>query len=101
MGLGLILLGPGLRGHVPGREAGRRPTARSARSGWPSVYLLFTLGELCLSPIGLSLVNKLAPAQVRLADDGGLVPLHGVANYLAGTLGAPARAGPGSTSGCS
>jgi len=28
------------------------------------VYLLHTLGELCLSPVGLSLVTKLAPKQV-------------------------------------
>ena len=27
------------------------------------VYLLHTLGELCLSPIGLSLVTKLAPVK--------------------------------------
>ena len=50
---------------------------RSAPHGWLIVYLIFTVGELCLSPIGLSLVNKLAPAADRLADDGGLVPLHG------------------------
>ena len=27
-------------------------------------YLLHTLGELCLSPVGLSLVTKLAPRQI-------------------------------------
>ena len=27
-------------------------------------YLLHTLGELCLSPVGLSLVTKLAPKQI-------------------------------------
>src|SRR5262249_33357707 len=28
------------------------------------VYLLHTLGELCLSPVGLSMVSKLAPARL-------------------------------------
>lgn len=28
------------------------------------VYFIFTLGEICLSPVGLSLVNKLAPQRV-------------------------------------
>src|SRR5262249_52101882 len=28
------------------------------------VYLLHTIGELCLSPVGLSVVTKLAPARI-------------------------------------
>ena len=28
-----------------------------------ALYLIHTLGELCLSPIGLSMVNKLAPVK--------------------------------------
>ena len=35
-----------------------------------SVYFIFTVAELFVSPIGLSLVNKLAHPAGRLADDG-------------------------------
>ena len=37
------------------------------------LYFLHTLGELALSPVGLSLVTKLAPAQIRRVHDGLLV----------------------------
>ena len=29
-----------------------------------SVYLIFTFGELCISPIGLSMITKLAPPKL-------------------------------------
>ena len=38
-------------------------------------YLLRTTGELCLSPVGLSAMNRLAPTLPRVADHGRLV-LH-------------------------
>ena len=37
-------------------------------------YAFHTFGELCLSPIGLSLVTKLAPLKLVGADDGRVVP---------------------------
>jgi proton-dependent oligopeptide transporter, POT family len=37
-------------------------------------YLLTVFGELCVSPVGLSTVTKLAPARLRRADDGRVVP---------------------------
>jgi POT family proton-dependent oligopeptide transporter len=39
-----------------------------------ALYIIHTMGELCLSPIGLSMVSKLAPPQAFLAYDGHLVP---------------------------
>ncbi len=50
------------------------------------VYLLNTLGELCLSPIGLSLVNKLAPARVASLMMAVWFLSTAIANYLAGKL---------------
>ena len=50
------------------------------------VYLLHTLGELCLSPIGLSMVTKLAPAQLVSMMMGFWFTAVAAANYLAGTL---------------
>ena len=38
------------------------------------LYLLHTWGELCLSPIGLSLVAKLAPTKICFVTDGCMVP---------------------------
>jgi len=51
-----------------------------------AVYLLHTLGELCLSPIGLSMVTKLAPIRVASLIMGTWFIANGVANYFAGRL---------------
>jgi POT family proton-dependent oligopeptide transporter len=61
MGLGLVLLGAGFlvmmwAAQLVGSTGGK------AGPGWLVIaFLLHTLGELCLSPIGLSNVTKLAP----------------------------------------
>ena len=85
MGIGLILLGLGF----VVMSAADKQAAGDTRVGpqWLSgVYLLFTMGELCLSPIGLSLVNKLAPAQVASLMMAVWFLCTAAANYLAGTL---------------
>lgn len=51
-------------------------------------YLFFTLGELCLSPIGLALVCKLAPLRVVSLLMGTWYLFMAVANKLAGLIGA-------------
>jgi len=58
-----------------------------------AVYLLHTLGELCLSPIGLSMVTKLAPARWLSLLLGLWFSAMALANYLAGTLEALLAAG--------
>jgi POT family proton-dependent oligopeptide transporter len=60
MALGLALMGGGfvfLVGGALGSEGG----ARSSMGWLVGAYLLHTWGELCLSPIGLSLVSRMAP----------------------------------------
>lgn len=52
-----------------------------------SLYLLHTMGELCLSPIGLSMVNKLAPARFASLLMGVWFMSNAAANKFAGTLG--------------
>jgi proton-dependent oligopeptide transporter, POT family len=47
------------------------------------VYLFHTLGELCLSPVGLSTVTKLAPAQFGSL----LMGVWFLANFAANLLG--------------
>lgn len=56
VGLGFLVLVPGAQTALTGVKVG---------VGWLfTVYLLHTLAELCLSPVGLSAMTKLAPARV-------------------------------------
>ncbi|HMU69152.1 MAG TPA: peptide MFS transporter [Chitinophagales bacterium] len=52
------------------------------------LYLLHTMGELCLSPIGLSMVSKLAPLRFASLLMGTWFLANAAANKLAGTLSA-------------
>jgi POT family proton-dependent oligopeptide transporter len=84
MGVGLILLGLGF---VVMAGAEREAASGPAGPQWLAfVYLLNTLGELCLSPIGLSLVNKLAPVRVASLMMALWFTSTAIANYLAGKL---------------
>lgn len=61
--LGLIGVGLGFLVLVPGAQIAL--TGAKVGIGWLfSVYLIHTLAELCLSPVGLSAMTKLAPARV-------------------------------------
>jgi len=51
-------------------------------------YLLHTIGELCLSPVGLSTVSKLAPARYTGVMMGVFLFAIGAGNMLAGFAGA-------------
>lgn len=53
-----------------------------------ALYLLHTMGELCLSPIGLSMVSKLAPARFASLLMGTWFLANAAANKFAGTLSA-------------
>lgn len=53
-----------------------------------ALYLMHTIGELCLSPIGLSLVNKLAPARFASILMGVWFLSNAVANKFGGKLAA-------------
>ena len=56
-------------------------------------YLIHTIGELCLSPIGLAMVTKLAlPKETGLAMGGWFLSIA-MANYVAGLLAAKAAGG--------
>jgi POT family proton-dependent oligopeptide transporter len=50
-------------------------------------YAVITLGELMLSPMGLSLVSKVAPIRLRGLMMGGWFAATAVGNYLVGTIG--------------
>jgi POT family proton-dependent oligopeptide transporter len=56
-------------------------------------YLIHTMGELCLSPIGLSMVTKLArPHETGLAMGGWFLSIA-MANYVAGVIASIATGG--------
>lgn len=50
-------------------------------------FFFHTLGELCLSPIGLSLVTKLAPLRLASLMMGAWFGCNAIANYVAGHVG--------------
>lgn len=84
MGIGLILAGLGF---VVMYAASQEALAGRVSPLWlVAVYALHTLGELCLSPVGLSTVNKLAPVKVASLMMAVWLLSSAVANYLAGTL---------------
>ena len=49
-----------------------------------ATYFLHTLGELCLSPVGLSAISRLAPAQIASLTMGVWFLASAVGNYLGG-----------------
>ncbi|MHA6288958.1 peptide MFS transporter [Maricaulis sp. CAU 1757] len=53
-----------------------------------AIYLLHTTGELCLSPVGLSMVTKLSPARVVGMMMGAWFLASGFGNYVAGVIAA-------------
>ena len=84
-GLGMVILGLGFV--VLAIADQRAGVAGKVGMGWLlAVYILHTAGELCLSPIGLSMVTKLAPARLVALVMGLWFSAMALANYLAGTL---------------
>jgi POT family proton-dependent oligopeptide transporter len=51
------------------------------------IYLLQTTGELCLSPVGLSAMNRLAPAHLASFIMGAWFYMTAVGNFVAGKIG--------------
>jgi POT family proton-dependent oligopeptide transporter len=60
-----------------------------------SLYILHTMGELCLSPIGLAMVSKLAPLRFSSLLMGTWFLANAAANKFAGTLSALIPGGEG------
>ena len=50
-------------------------------------YLFHTMGELCISPVGLSMVTKLSPLRVASVMMGVWFLINFFANLLAGIIG--------------
>ncbi len=92
MGLGMILLGIGfffMLGAVSERGGDNQDITVKASLFWLVItYLLHTLGELCLSPVGLSVVTKLAPVKLASLMMGVWMLSTFIANIIGGFVAA-------------
>jgi POT family proton-dependent oligopeptide transporter len=86
MVLGLVLTGIGFLAMVAAalESAGG---GKAAMSWLVIAYFFHTTGELCISPVGLSMVTKLAPLRLASLMMGVWFLINFVANWLAGVIG--------------
>lgn len=68
-------------------EQGGDLTIKTSMYWLVGAYFFHTLGELCLSPIGLSLVTKLAPLRLASLMMGTWFGFNAISNYIAGLVG--------------
>jgi POT family proton-dependent oligopeptide transporter len=93
MAIGLFLLAVGYAWIALGvKDVG--PNVKVSMIWLTGMYALHTWGELCLSPIGLSLVNKLAPLRFASLLMAVWFMANAAANVLAGKLSALYPPGP-------
>ncbi len=64
------------------------PNAKSSMMWLTLAFLFHTFGELCISPVGLSLMTKLAPVKLASLVMGIWFLMPAAAQYLAGFVGA-------------
>lgn len=90
MGSGLVLLGVGfffMLGAIQERGGDIADTAIKASMWWIVLtYLLHTIAELCLSPVGLSTVTKLAPPKLASLLMGVWLLSSCFANFIGGGI---------------
>jgi proton-dependent oligopeptide transporter, POT family len=86
-GLGLLQLGAGFLVLVAGAALGG-DGAKTAVLFIFLIYLLHTTGELCLSPVGLSAMNRLAPAHMASLIMGTWFFASATGNFVAGLIAA-------------
>jgi POT family proton-dependent oligopeptide transporter len=86
MGIGMFLVaGAYMIMYMAARSGG--DTGRVSPWWLIIAYMVITLGELMLSPMGLSLVSKVAPIRLRGLMMGGWFAATSIGNYLVGTIG--------------
>jgi POT family proton-dependent oligopeptide transporter len=88
-GLGLIFVGLGFAGLAYGGKdiAAGASVAQVSMFWLIFAYFFHTVGELCVSPVGLSYVSKLAPAKLVGLMFGVWFTCTAIGNWLAGTTG--------------
>jgi POT family proton-dependent oligopeptide transporter len=95
--LALLFVALGFTVLVTGIKGLTEPAGKVAWTTLALTYLLNTMGELCLSPIGLSMVSKLAaPKDTGLAM-GAWFMCTAIGNYAAGVIASVASGGSAAT----
>jgi proton-dependent oligopeptide transporter, POT family len=97
-GLGVIQLGAGFLVLVAGANAVGLGNATPVIFIF-LIYLLHTTGELCLSPVGLSAMNRLAPAHMASLIMGTWFFASATGNFAAGLIAAATDSGHGTGEG--
>jgi len=88
IGIGMFISGLSLIIMVVASLAGGNADANNLSPNWLiSTYFVVTIGELFLSPMGLSFVSKVAPARMRGLMMGGWFGATAIGNYLSGFIG--------------
>ncbi|GAB7220269.1 peptide MFS transporter [Vibrio comitans] len=68
-------------------QQGGDETVKTSMFWLVGAFFFHTLGELCISPIGLSMVTKLAPLRLASLLMGAWFGFNAIANYVAGLIG--------------
>ena len=87
-GIGLTLLGTAYLFMVAAAMQAEKTNGNAAAHWLFTTYVFCTLGELCLSPVGLSMVTRLAPKKYASLLMGVWFLSSAVAGYLSGYLAA-------------
>lgn len=90
--MGLVLVGVGFLVLVGGISGTAGNELKVALIWVILLYLIHTMGELCLSPVGLSMITKLSVPKLVGMMMGGWFLATGYSNYLAGLIAAEAGA---------
>lgn len=84
---GMMLVGLGFLLIVPAAKMAQSSGLQVSMFWLIGVYLLHTLGELCLSPVSLSMVTKLAPQRIVGSMMGIWFLSYALGNLIAGQVG--------------
>ena len=87
IGLGLFITGLSTLVMIAAVSMSNNAEMKVSAMWLVGTYAVITLGELCLSPMGLSLVSKLSPARLTAVMMGGWFLSTSIGNKLAGVLG--------------
>jgi POT family proton-dependent oligopeptide transporter len=88
LGIGNIIIGVGFLCMVGAALQLQQPGVTQSSLHWiVSAYLFHTIGELCISPVSLSFVTKLAPERIGSSIMGIYFAVVGLGNYFAAWLG--------------
>src|SRR5512139_3770363 len=86
MVFGLVLTGIGFLWMV-GAVYDQAAHGKASMSWLVLAYLFHTMGELCISPVGLSMITRLAPLRLASLMMGVWFLINFFANWLAGVIG--------------